>query len=297
MVSFSFLAIGKTHESTEAVDSKKYIGVGSSKVLAVNPDKKELEELLGHEVANAPEYLSKSDEGTDIVRVSFVVRTDPEQCGGIEATNLISFFVRNEGSFNADHTKMQVIDEYGNSSWALVEDAKMGKRIQHDGKDAKIAPKYRPAFRGESDLVAFLKAYLGVEDVFNYINGSWMMRDGNLDDYKFGLEHIKDYFKGDVSELREALKLQPNNKVKLLYGIRNTDRGQFQTISTREGTVLRNSAGSNALARVEKRLAAITPQDTVYQVCPLREYEVKATDFSAAPAATQDSDTDAMPWE
>ena len=43
MINFSFLAIGKTGESKEAVEFKKYIGVGASTVLAVNPTKAELE--------------------------------------------------------------------------------------------------------------------------------------------------------------------------------------------------------------------------------------------------------------
>ena len=35
--SYSFLTIGKTQESKEAVEFKRYVGVGSSYVIAVNP--------------------------------------------------------------------------------------------------------------------------------------------------------------------------------------------------------------------------------------------------------------------
>ena len=45
--SYSFLAIGKTQESKEAQEFKKYVGVGSSFVVAVNPTKKKLEEEKG----------------------------------------------------------------------------------------------------------------------------------------------------------------------------------------------------------------------------------------------------------
>ena len=42
----SFLAIGKTEESKEAGESfKRYVGLASSHVIAVNPTKKELSEI------------------------------------------------------------------------------------------------------------------------------------------------------------------------------------------------------------------------------------------------------------
>ena len=59
--SYVFLAIGKTQESTEGF--KKYVGVGSSFVVAVNPTKKEFEDIIGHEVANDPEYVVNTDNG------------------------------------------------------------------------------------------------------------------------------------------------------------------------------------------------------------------------------------------
>lgn len=297
MINYSFLAIGKAHESTEAVESKRYIGVGSSFIVAVNPNKKELESIYGHEIANEPEY-TKKDGDVDTVRIDFIVKTDPEQCDGIEAINKATFFLRNEGAYNRDNTKMQVIDEYGNSSWGAVEDVKMNNiLLQANGKEAKISHKYRPAFRGEADLVSFLKVYLGIEDVFNYIDGSWIMKEGNTDDYKIALEHIKDYFKGDVSELRDAIKLMPNNKVKLLYGVRTTDKGQFQEIATRDRLVLRNSAGSRGYMRLEKDLADMKSNgaypNTEFKVAALQEYVTQATNLDT-PAESASSE---MPWD
>jgi len=297
MQSYSFLAIGKTHESKESFNGKRYIGVGSSYVIAVNPDKEELERIFGNEQANDPVYVQDGAE-VPTVRIDFIVKTDPEQCGGVEAVNRATFFLHNEPAYNNDKTKVQVIDEYGNSTWALVEDAKMGKRIQRNGVDVKLAPKYRMTCRGEADLIDFLKNYLGVEDAFNYVNGSWVMKDGNLDDYKFFLENIKDYFKGDVSELKEALKLQPNNKIKLLYGVRTTENGQYQTVCTRNGMTLRNNAGSKGLARLERQMASLSSQNTEYRVCPLQEYVTSPTDLNApVEAASAGAASEEMPWD
>lgn len=296
MNNYIFLTIGKTKASTEAQEFKKYVGVGSSFVLAVNPDKVELEKLYGHEIANEPEYV-KSDGDVANIRIDFIIKTDPEHCDGVEVINKASFFLYDTIAYNRDNTKVQVIDKYGNSTWAAVEDAKMNKKIlTATGKEAKIAPDYHMALRGEADLVDFLKMYLNIEDVFDYKNGSWVMKS-NPQDYEFSLEHLKDYFKGDVSEIKEALALQPKNKIKLLYGVRTTDRGQFQTICTRNGMMLRNSASSSSLMRLAKNIASMNVADTYYEATPLHEYETQATDLSK-PAETQTDTADSdLPWD
>ena len=301
--SYSFLAIGKTQESTETQEFKRYVGVGSSFVVAVNPTKKELEEIYGREMANEPEYVVDTDNGKE-ARISFVVKTDPNVCNGIEIINRAMFTLRNAPAYNRDQTKVQVIDKYGNTTWADTEVAKAkGKVLTANGNDAKIAPDYRMACVGEADLIEFLKPYLGVGDAFNYVNGSWVLKEGSLDDYLFGLEHIKDYFTGDFSEIKEALALQPNNKVKLLYGVRTADDGkQYQAVVTRHGFVLPNYAGSRAFERLEKELARAKESgsfaSTELKVQELAEYNVTPTDLSNAPAETgTDSGSGDMPWD
>lgn len=304
--SYVFLAIGKTQESTETQEFKKYVGVGSSFVVAVNPTKKEFEDIIGHEVANDPEYVVDTDNGKE-ARIKFVVKTDPNTCNGVEIINQMMFTLRNAPAYNKDQTKVQVIDKYGNSTWANTEDAKAGKKLfSTTGKELKIDSSYRIACVGEPDLIGFLKAYLCVGDAFHYVNGSWVKKD-NADDFLFGLEHIKDYFSGDFSEIKEAIALQPNNKVKLLYGVRTTDEGkQYQTIATRNGMILHNSAGSKALEKLEKDLANAKNNgsyaSTDFRVQELSEYSVEPTNFSSAPTTTtggQGSEVSMgdMPWD
>lgn len=302
-VSYSFLTIGKTKEvSSESSDFKRYVGIGSSFVLAVNPDKKTLDELTGYESQSDPEYIGSDDNG-QYARVTFIVRTDPNVNNGIEITNRVMFTLRNTPAYNRDKTKVQVIDDYGNTTWTSVDDAKAGKKIlTAAGNPARIADKYRMARVGEADLVAFLKIYLGVGDVFNYANGSWIIKE-NTADYLFKLEKINDYFKGDFSELKEALALQPNSKIKLLYGVRTTDDGkQYQSVATRSELMLRNNANSNALARLEKALAdakaAGSYATTEYKVQDLQEYVVEPTNLSQPQDNPFSAGTDTdMPWD
>lgn len=298
-VNYCLLAIGKTQESTETQEFKKYVGVGSSFVVAVNPTKKELESIYGREIANEPEYVVDTDNGKE-ARITFVVKTDPEACNGIEIINRAMFTLRNAPAYNRDQTKVQVIDKFGNTTWMDAEDAKAGKKpLDKNGNPLRIADGYRMACVGEADLVAFLKAYLNVGSAFNYVNSTWVLKD-NTDDFIFGLEHIKDYFTGDFSEITEAIKLQPHNKVKLLYGVRTTDEGkQYQAVATKGELILFNNAGSSALARLEKNLAgakdAGSYSSTEFKVQELAEFDVTPTDLSSN-SAEADSSDDSLPW-
>lgn len=301
--SYSFLAIGKTQESKESTGFKRYVGVASSFVIAVNPTKKELETIYGREIANDPEYVVDTDNGKE-ARITFIVKTDPKTNNGIEMINRAMFTLRNTPAYSSDKSKVQVIDKYGNTTWANTEDAKAGKKLYSvNGKELMIDSSYRMACVGEADLIAFLKAYLCVGGAFNYIDGSWVKKD-NADDFLFGLEHIKDYFTGDFSEIKDAIALQPNNKVKLLYGVRTTDDGkQYQTVATRGNMILHNNAGSKALEKLERELANAKNNgsyaNTDFKVQELTEYTVEATDLSSS--STEDNSEGAadsdMPWD
>lgn len=299
-IAFSFLVIGKTQESKETQEFARYIGVGSTRVLAVNPDKKTLDELMGFESQKEPQYIADGERGKE-ARIHFIVRTDPEQCNGIEITGRLMFTLRATPAYNRDQTKVQVIDEYGNSTWANIEDAKAGKTlVASNGTPLKIGKKYRMACSGEADLVSFLKTYLCVQDAFSYINGAWVLKD-NANDCLFGLEHIKDYFNGDFSELAEAIKLREGNKVKLLYGVRTVtdDKGtrQYQDVATREGLILPNNAGTNALARLQKNLTDAKNSgayaNTEFAVQELTEYKVNPTNLAQETQATEEK----SPWD
>lgn len=298
--SYSFLLIGNTQESTETTEFKKYIGVGSSFIVAVNPNKKEFDTIFNHESANEPEYVVTTEQGKE-ARITFVVKTDPQTNNGIEIINRAMFILRNTPAYSRDQSKVQVIDKYGNFTWANTQDANEGKKLlDKNGNPMRIDDNYRIACVGEAALVDFLKHYLNIGSVFNYINGTWVKKE-NSADYAFELEHIKDYFNGDFSEIKEAIKLQPNNKVKLLYGIRTTDDGkQYQAIATRENLILYNNAGQNAYSRLENELNRLKDNGsystTDFKVQELSEYSVQLTDFNNKSSVSA-PDNDSMPWD
>lgn len=304
-VNFLMMAFSKGSESTEGLAIKRYIGVAPVFVLAVNPNKEELEKLYNTQLENAPEYICTVEVGedkhkVDNVRLDFVVKTDADKCNGIEFTTKVSFFIRKEYRYNRDQTKVQVIDKYGRTCWVTIEQAKTHEIPMYSKGPANIDKDYRPAYVGEEDLTNFLKAYLNIPNVMKYVNEKWVMVD-KPEDCEARLENIADYFKGDFSELRQAIQLQPNNKVKVLFGVRTTDDNkQYQAVYNQ--MFLKNNI--NDYSKLDKdlqdRKAAGAYPTTEFIVGDLKEYNVEATDFSNSGSGTDMpfAPTDnATPWD
>ena len=290
--------------STGAGEFKQYIGVGSFKVVGVNPTKDELSAFFGRDMANEPQYLTDKtdDEGKAYkqLRVSFMIQADPlYEDGKPNKTNAalaepfkttINFFIDSRYFYNRDKSKVQVIDKYGRTAWVTIEQCKNKQIPVYSNGPARLDKDYRPAYRGEAELTDFILSYLNVTpiDTYNSNTGSWVTNP-HPEDCEGNLSRIKDYFKGDISELKEYCKLIPTNRVKVLMGVRTDNEGkQHGTAYTR--VVLRN--GSNSYTRlkddVEGRIAQGGLKDTVFSdaaggiIEDIHEYKenVKETDLS-----------------
>lgn len=285
------MAFGQGQVSSEGGSIKRYIGVASVFVLAVNPLKEELEKLYGRTLENAPEYIGEAEVGDTKVpqiRLDFIVKADPEKY--LDAANQplnfvskISFFIRKAYRYNRDKTKVQGIDRYGRTAWVTIEQAKAHEVPVYSNGPANIDKDYRPAYIGEEELIKFLIAYLNIPSCQRYVDGKWVMNDADkLSDSEASLEHIEDYFKGDVSELRTIIGYQPNNKVKVLFGIRNTDDNkQYQTVYTR--MFLKN--GVSDYSKLDKDVKQTQESGAMssseFDCTELHEYVVESTDLAA----------------
>lgn len=290
-IGFNFMAFSKGAVSTEGNTVKRYVGVAPVFVLSVNPNKDVLEKLYNTHLENTPEYLSEVEVGEDKhkvqnVRLDFIVKTDAEKCNGIEFTTKVSFFIRKEYRYNREQTKIQVIDKYGRTAWVTIEQAKAHEIPVYSNGLANIDKDYRPIYHGEEELTNFIKAYLNIPNVMKYVNEKWIMVD-NPDDCEARLEHVEDYFKGDFSELREIIALQPTNKVKVLFGVRTTDDNkQYQAVYTQ--MFLKNNITDysklNANLQERKNAGAYPTTEFIVSgkvtVGGLEEYNVEATNFS-----------------
>ena len=284
------MAFSAGKESSEGGAIKRYIGVAPVKVLATNPTKSELEALYGTTLEKDVEYTGTQNvDGKDVpyARIDFIVRTDAEKCDGIEMTTKVSYFIRKEYRFNGEKTKVQVIDKYGRTAWVTKEQANAHEIPEYKNGPANLDKDYRPCYVGEEDLTNFIKTYLNIPNVQKYVNGKWELVD-NPAECEARLDGIDKFFAGDFKELKEIMSYQPNNKVKVLFGVRTTDDGkQYQAAYTQ--MVLRN--GVTDFSKLDKdlqeRKANGAYSTTEFVVTPIHEYNVESTKVEDLPAATE----------
>ena len=285
---FSFMAFGKAQVSKEATEIKRYTGVGSVFVVGVNPNKTELEKLYDRELDKDPEYLTEKD-GVTSARIDFIIKTDPTaKCSnGIELLTKFSMFIRNEYRFNKDKTKVQVIDKYGRTAWVTKEQAKNHEIPVYKNGPANIDKDYRPAYVGEEDITNFLKLFLGISNVEKWVKNEATGRRevvglvDNPQDCECRLENIEDYFKGKFNEIRDAINLMPNNKIKVLFGVRTTDEGkQYQDVYTRKFLSNTVSVYDKLAEDVQNNKDNGAYPNTEFVIADLQEYTVQATNFN-----------------
>ena len=284
------MAFGQGQVSSEGGVVKRYIGVASVSVLAVNPLKEELEKFYDRTLENAPEYLKEveiDDKKVPQVRIDFIVKADPEKY--LDSNNQplnfvtkVSIFLRKMYRYNKDNTKVQVIDKYGRTAWVTIAQAQAHEVPVYSNGPANIDKDYRPAYVGEEELVKFLIAYVNIPSCQKYVNGKWeMLEASKLSDCEARLEHIDNYFNGDVSELKTIIGYQPNNKVKILFGIRTEDNKQYQTTYTR--MFLKN--GVTDYSRLDKDVKQTQESGALptseFDCVELHEYVVEPTNFAS----------------
>jgi len=304
------MAFGKVQKSTNSGESTKYIGLGSFKVAGVNMNKTQLESFYGTTLEKDPAYLTErevDDKKVSTARITFYIEAPlVDEDGKIIKENVglteslktnISFFLENRYNYNKDKTKVQIIDKYARTAWATVEQVKNKQVPVYSNGSANIATDYRPALVGEESLMQFLVAYLNIAPVmrFNDTTQQWTMTE-NPENSECQLDNIKDLFKGNFKELEEVCKLLPENRMKILFYIKDTDKGQFS--QAYERVVLKNSARTmNAIEKdVKSRQEAGGLQNCTFDFNLIHKFEdtIKETPADELPFEVNDA---AMPWD
>lgn len=302
------MAIAKGKESTEG-DFKRYIGIAPCYIKGLNPNKAQLEEIYDNQLDKEPEYVGEVEvnEGTNKVkylnvRLSFLALPDSEKVGVELKPISVPIFLQERYRYNRDQTKVQVIDKYGRTAWVTIDQCKNHEIPMYSNGPANLDKDYRPAYVGEEDLTNFLIAYLNIPSVMRYntTEKKWYMVD-HPEDSECRLDHIEDYFKGDFSELRNAIALQPTNKVKIMFGIRTGNDGrQYQSAYTQ--MFLRNNVSdySKLDANIQERKNAGAYSTTEFEAVDFHEYSVKSstiTDNTDADPFGDPFGSPASPWD
>ena len=283
------MAVKVGKESVEG-SFKMYKGMAAFNIVAVNPTKAELEALTGRELENEPEYVGKTDEGKEQVRVVFYGKTAPDAKlnNGIEMLIPISFMLTKDYRVGQTSGKYQIIDKFGRTAWATKEEVQSKAIPQYTSGPANISADYRLAWQGEEFLTDFLIQWLNIPGPAVYKDKVWVMKE-NTDDSEVSLD-MAALFKGDVKELKELVTLAAAYIVKGAVGIRTVDNEngtrQYQAVFTRK-------FAKNAVTDYSKIDAAITEfqnaggaPSTEFSTQPLHENVVEATTFT--PSADND---------
>ena len=288
------IKIGK--QSEEGV-FKLYKGVAAVNVLAVNPNKAELERITGRTYDEEPVYRGKDDDGNDTMRITFYTKTNPDAKvnSGIELVLPISFTLVKARRVGQQSGKIQVIDKYGRTAWATPADLESKSIPQYAKGPANISADYRPAVIGEEYLINFLIKWLNIPGPANYKEGQWIMKD-NPEDSEVSINLAK-VFAGDVSELVEVVNMASEYLIKVAVGIRTTEDGkQYHAVFTRD-------FAKNAVTDYSKLDAAITEfqnnggaPNTVFDVNPLHENVVESTQFTPNTEVVGDMPDFSSPW-
>ena len=315
------MTIAKGRISAEAHEFKRYIGVAPMFIKAVNPSKSEHEELFETELEEAPVYTgTKSDaDGNEFqtARISVVFKPDTEKIGFDMPFVSMALFLENRPRYNADKTKVQVIDKYGNTGWPTIEEAKAHATIlkNKNGEDynSNLDKDYRPAYVGEEDLMNFVKTYLNIPSRLTYDRDSKTWGPNTkvkAEECECRFDNLAAVFKGDFSEIKDALGFQPTNKVKVLLGVRtDAESGKlYQAVYTKK--FLSNAATnySSLDKEIQDMIANAAANGrtltTEYDVTAVHEYSVTPTQFSPEVAKAEGSDlpfdtpdTSSSPWD
>lgn len=288
------IKIGK--QSEEGV-FKLYKGIAAVNVLAVNPNKAELERITGRTYDEEPVYRGKDDDGNETMRITFYTKTNPDAKvnSGIELVLPISFTLVKARRVGQQSGKIQVIDKYGRTAWVTPTDLESKSIPQYSKGPANISADYRPAVIGEESLINFLIKWLNIPGPANYKEGQWIMKD-NPEDSEVSINLAK-VFAGDVSELAEVVNMAREYLVKVAVGVRTTDDGkQYHAVFTRD-------FAKNAVTDYSKLDAAITEfqnnggaPNTVFDVNPLHENVVESTQFTPNTEVIGDMPDFSSPW-
>lgn len=324
------MAIKANASSQGASEFKRFVGIGSFRVIGVNPTKEEMEKFYGRSSdKEEPVYLkSKVDENDNNkpytqLRVCFLIQADDpshipaENKATMECNKalkeplktMVNFFIDSRYRYNTDKTKVQVIDKYGRTAWVTIEQCKNHQIPVYSNGPAKLDAGYRPAYIGEAELTEFIDNYLNITpiDSYNKNTGQWITNP-NPEDCEGWLEDIKEYLKGNISSLKEYCGYMPDNCIKLLLGVEPDDQGRLNSnVYTR--MTARNGAKSytrfkDAIDRDKayaeskgKSFNAIYTNDPIGVIKEIEEYKenVKETNLSSISSSDPFAEAAALP--
>lgn len=280
------MAFAKGKVASSETEFKRYIGCTPVNIVAINPTKVEYETIFNNRLETEPEYIGtrETDNGSvKTARINIVLKTTDEN----PVLFTINFFLENRPMVSASGKK-KIIDKYGRTYWATPEEISAHTVPIYKDGPARISKDYRLAWTGEEELVEFVKTFLRIEGINIWDNSSNSFKENPApENCECLFDNISAFFKGDFSEIKEALGNQPTNDVVIMTGVRNdANTGRlYQVVYNKKFAKSMNTLSLNGIkkalqADIDYAIQSGRTLNTEYSIEPLREYKVEATDFT-----------------
>lgn len=263
-----------------------FTGIDPVKIVAVNPTLKEIEQLCGYTPKQEPVYFGDNN-GVAYAKITFYVMND-----AFQRPMPLTFFIQNQGELSQSG-KRKMIDKYGRTAWVTPEEF-AAKAIPNDknGNPLRIASDYRPAYGGEERLINFLRAFCSIPKVEKFEDNQYVGLIDNPEDAEVPLQHINDYFKGNVGEIKEIIGYFPENKVRVAAGARENNGNIYQDffLDRFENPNVNNDIWFETEINKQKGLGRYA--NTSFSTGHFKKFEVTPTDFSNPQSSNEEED----PW-
>lgn len=268
-------------------DIRKFIGVASLNIVAINPNNATLKKFGWHVPENAeePNYIFTQDKNGKPVkgcRLRFLCQIMDFDEKPIVA---LDFFCRESYSANKDNTKFKIIDQFGRTAWATKDEIKAKSIPQYASGPANIATPYTVCHEGEEELVTFLFKYLNITPfrIYDRNSGSYV---NSKNPGKLTIDNWATLCNGNVSEIKQYVSMQPENRVKVVLGIRTNEENNktYQTFLNTaylgNGNAPDNATGEYIGARkaIDKYLEGKNNLSVSFAATPVKEWVEKPTE-------------------
>ena len=276
---------------SDFIDIKKFIGVGTIKILAINPSNSILRQYGWNipDGSEEPNYVSTDKDGKKNTRVRFLVQVQELDEKPIIA---MDFWIRPEfrTSTTSGELKVQVIDNYGRTAYVTKSQFDNHEiPISSNGNPIKIDKKYKMAHSGEADLIQFLMTFLNVTpfEIFDSVSKKYVpsKAPGELT-----IDHWDKLCNGDVKEIKDMVNLKPENQMKVDFGIRsNQENKSYQAFLSSvffanniylDPKTNKYAKVQNAIDRYMEYHGANSTITLQFDASPIHEWTVSATEVS-----------------
>lgn len=265
---------GEQRQQTET-ELTRWVGFTQVQVRAINPNRDQLNKLLGREPKDDDKpltYLSEDDEGNKRVRLTFWLYSEDRDKFFAHSFNLTDKEV-----VSKDKTKTQFINNTATTTW-VDDEANLPSWFKEfqEKKTKKVLgeKKWRKAILGEGELAILLRSWLGR---FNWSKPS---ADVFID--------TKKLFREDYSELRELIEGDYDTPFVALVGVRTDDSDkekQYQQVYGKgflpanfyqyimKGNKFPKGYAEDTWLKFEKEVNGEHGFKSYFELVPLCEYE------------------------